>query len=53
MVSTKIYDDDLKCIMDSRNIKQKCIFKIVKVMRFTSKTKSSHLSLSITFLDEL
>ena len=53
MVTAKILYDHIKFIMNLRNMKQKIKLKIVKVMRFTSKTKSSHLILSIVFHDKL
>jgi hypothetical protein len=42
-----MFDNDLKCITNSRNVEEKIKFKIVKVMKFTSKTRSSHVLLSI------
>ena len=50
--STKMFDDDLKCIMSSRIMKNKIKLKIVKVMKFTFKTRSGHFLLSITFNDK-
>ena len=49
--STNIFDNDLKCIMNSRNMEKKV--KIVKVVKFMSKIKSSHLLLSILFNEVL
>ena len=46
-----IFDDDLKFMMNSRNLR-KTKFKIVKVMNGTSKTISSHLILSATSNDD-
>jgi hypothetical protein len=49
----KKFDDDLTCIMKSRNMKKKIKFKIVKVMmEYTSKTRSSHLLLSTPITDK-
>ena len=36
MILHKIFDDDLKCLIYSRNMK-KIKLKIVKAMKFTSK----------------
>ena len=49
MVFTKFCDDALKWIMNLRNMKENSNFKIVKVMKSTSKTRLDHLLLSITF----
>lgn len=46
IIFTKQIDDDLKCMMNSRNIKK---IKIIKVMNSKSKARYSHLLLSITF----
>ena len=48
----KIFDDDLKFIMNSRNMEKKIKLKIVKVVKLTSKTRFSHVLLSITFNDK-
>ena len=48
----KIKNYDLKCKMNSRNMKNKIKFKIIKITIFTSKTKSSYFLLSITFNDK-
>ena len=45
------FDDNRKFIMNSRDMKMHIRFKIVKVMKFTSKTKRSYLLLSITLND--
>ena len=49
MVSTKFCDDALKYIMNPRNMKENSNFKIIEVVKSTSKTILKHLLLSITF----
>ena len=44
-------NDDLKFIMNSRNMEKHSKFKIFKVMKFTFKTRFSQLLLRITFDD--
>ena len=47
--STKFCDDALKYIMNPRNMKENSNFKIIEVVKSTSKTILKHLLLSITF----
>ena len=49
--STKIFDDDLKCVTNSSIMKIKRKFKIVKAMKFTTTSRSTHFLLNITFGD--
>ena len=51
-MSTKVFDDDLNFIINSRNMRGKIKFKIVKVMKFTSKYRNNLLLLSIHFNDK-
>lgn len=51
MSPRKIFDDDFKFITNSMNMK-KIKFEIVKVMKFTSKARSCHMILNITFNDK-
>jgi hypothetical protein len=47
MIFYKVYDDDLKYVMNWVDMKKNSNFKLFKVIKFTFKTIFNHVLLSI------